>query len=193
MGGLPVRRIASIGLCAALLAGVTGSAAAADPARERVRAASHVPVPGADALLTQINGLGDVGTVLAPVTALLTAVLKADNGQFSPHEATLLVGAAKSAVADAGRRAPGTAATTPTAPGGLPADALAALDKALDTLRTATTSGDVAQVAPAVNAVLTGLVDYLAAVLLGSGLPKADLSGVQTLPLPVSTSTPPAS
>lgn len=38
------------------------------------------------------------------------------------------------------------------------------------------------QVVPAVTGVLTALVNFLAATLLGSGLPAANLPGLPTLP-----------
>lgn len=170
MRGLPVRRLASTALCAALLAGVTGPAAVAadDSARQRVPAAS-APVPGSDALLTQVKGLGDLGTVLAPLTELLNAVLKADNGQLSPNEAAKLVQAAKDAIARVNAAEPPTSSpSTLPAPYRTGSDALT---KALDTLEKAATSGDVGQVAPAVSEVLTGLVTYLTGLLLDSGLP----------------------
>src|SRR5262249_22147902 len=81
----------------------------------------------------------------------------------------------------------------------LAADALAALTKALDTLLKAITSGDVNQVVPALTGVLTGLVNYLAALLLSGGLPVPNLPGLPSLPslpslpglpLPVPTATP---
>ncbi|ANP55155.1 hypothetical protein J2Z21_003350 [Streptomyces griseochromogenes] len=189
MGGLSVRRIASTALCAGLLAGVTGPAAvAADSGQERVQAASHAPVPGADALLKQVTSLGNLGTVLTPVTNLLNAVLKADNGQLPADQAAQLVQAAKDAIAKVSGAAPATAEATQT-PGvkvraDLTSDALAALIKALDALLKAVTSGDASQVVPAVNGVLTGLVNYLAALLLSGGLPAPNLPGLPSLPLP---------
>lgn len=210
MGGPPVRRIACTALCAALLAGVTGPAAvAADSTRDRVHAASHAPVPGADALLAQVTLVAKLGVVVTPVTDLLNAVLKADNGQLPTDQATALVQAAKDAIAKVTAAAP----ATPTAAGplsplartdtkagtraDLASDALANLTKALDALLKAITSGDGAQVAPAVTAVLTGLVNYLAALLLSGGLPAPNLPGLPTLPsvpgLPVPTPTVPSS
>ncbi|WP_051926372.1 hypothetical protein [Streptomyces durhamensis] len=217
MGGPPARRIACITLCAALLAGVTGPAAvAADSTRDRARAASHAPVPGADALLAQVTLLANLGIVLTPVTGLLTAVLKADNGQLPTDQATALVQAAKDAIAKVTPAAPATptaAPTTPATPGplsprtttdhrattraDLAGDALANLTKALDALLKAITSGDATQVVPAVNGVLTGLVNYLAALLLSGGLPAPNLPGLPTLPslpgVPVPVPTVPAS
>ncbi|NEA61421.1 hypothetical protein G3I56_02165 [Streptomyces sp. SID12488] len=65
-------------------------------------------------------------------------------------------------------------------------DALAALQKSVDTLLTAVTSGDAANVVPAVTGVLTSLVGVVAATLLGGGLPAPDLAGLPPLPkLPV--------
>jgi len=213
MRGLSARRIASSALCAILMVGIAGpTAVAADSARERIHTESRAPVPGADALLAQVKSLGDLGSVLAPVTALLNAVLKADNGQLSADEAQKLVTAVKDAIAKITTPAttPGTvtkpgassastviAPTTLTklpspakqgdnsktpAPKDLKADALAALQKALDTLLAAVTSGDVGQVVPAVTGLLTALVNFLAATLLGSGLPAANLPGLPTLP-----------
>ena len=225
MRGLPVRRIASSALCGALLLGLAGPAAAAaetETARERVQAASQAPVPGADGLLAQVQGLGNLGAVLTPVTDLLNAVLKADSGQLSPEEATKLVDAVKAAIAKVSAAAPAApvtppAATLPAAPtGALPtsslptsslpalpsltksaddskassaqlpadlvADALAALQKAVDTLLKAVTSGDPTQVVPAVTGVLTGLVNVLAATLLGGKLPLPNLPGLPALP-----------
>ncbi|WP_432133091.1 hypothetical protein [Streptomyces sp. bgisy154] len=69
------------------------------PSRERARAASRAPVPGADALSSRSRTLGDLGSVLTPVTELLDTVLKADNGQLTPEQATRLGDAVKTAVA----------------------------------------------------------------------------------------------
>ncbi|WP_327695026.1 hypothetical protein [Streptomyces sp. NBC_00459] len=300
MRALPARRIASTALCATLLLGIGAPAALAadgDAARERGHAASRAPVPNADALLAQVKSLGDLGGVLKPVTDLLAAVQKADNGQLPLDEATKLVDAVKAAIAAATAAAPATPPValpvtpevpatpalpaapeipaapalpvTPEVPATLPVtlpatpevpatpalptapevpaapalpaapevpaapalpvtpevpappatpvlpakpalppaatlpmslkngkagkgpldivgDALAALQKSVDTLLTAVTSGDVANVGPAVTGVLTSLVGFVAATLLGGGLPAPDLAGLPPLPkLPV--------
>ncbi|CCK29969.1 putative secreted protein [Streptomyces davaonensis JCM 4913] len=240
MRALPARRIAVSALSATLLLGIAGPAAVAadDSARERTHAASHAPVPGADALLAQVKSLGDVGGVLSPVAELLNAVLKADNGQLPAADAQKLGQAVKDAIAKATAAAPvappavavpgtstststapttpATSATpalpaTPTLPTTLPtlptltksddskapsaelpadlvADALAGLQKAVDALLTAVTSGNVAAVLPAATAVVTGLVNLVAATLLGGGLPAPSLAGLPALPsLPVAT------
>lgn len=255
MSGLPVRRIASSALCGALLLGLAGPAAVAaehQSARSRVQVASQAPVPGADGLLAQVQSLGNLGTVLTPVTDLLNAVLKADNGQLSAEEATTLGDAVKAAIEKVGAVAAPAAPAVPSVPaapavpavpsapavpavpalpqtststlptGSLPAaaplapladsgadsravasaklpddlvaDALAGLQKAVDTLLAAVTSGDVTQVVPAVTGVLTALVNVLAATLLSGNLPLPDLPGLPALPsapsVPALPSTP---
>ncbi|MEU3484357.1 hypothetical protein [Streptomyces massasporeus] len=204
---LPARRIATSALCATLLLGVTGPAAvAADSASapEHTHAASRAPVPDADALLGQVESLGDLGGVIVPVTDLLTAVLKADGGQLPHSQAAKL----STSVQDAIDHATANAASPATAPGTtapnsplpqastLPApvdgrtevpedlagEALTALEKATDGLVKAVTSDDAAQVAPAVDAVVAGLVNAVAATLVGSELPAPDLAGLPSLP-----------
>ncbi|MFJ8020233.1 hypothetical protein [Streptomyces sp. NPDC096311] len=218
MRALPARRLASSVLCASLLLGISGPVALAadsDSARGHTRASA--PVPGADALLAQVKSLADIAGVLAPVTDLLNAVLKAENGQLSADQAAKLAQAVKDAIAKAGAAVPVTppAVSTPTLPA-LPAvptlpsvkksaeeqdnkaprdkgsrapaardlagDALAALQKAVDTLVAAATSGDATKVVPAATAVLTGLVNFVVAVVLGGGLPTASLPGLPPLP-----------
>ncbi|TGA93798.1 hypothetical protein E2651_35490 [Streptomyces sp. MZ04] len=68
------------------------------------------------------------------------------------------------------------------APADLKGDALKALQTAVDALVKAATGGDVTAVATAIPTVLTGLVNLVAATLLGGGLPAADLAGLPTLP-----------
>ncbi|MFJ2826931.1 hypothetical protein ACIPC1_04885 [Streptomyces sp. NPDC087263] len=236
MRALPARRIASSALCATLLLGIAAPAAVAadsDSARGRTSAAA-APVPGADALLAQVQSLADIGGVLKPVTDLLDAVLKADNGQLSADQAATLGQAVKDAIAkltaavpvtppvavpdapavpaapalpatpavpalpaapalpavpalpkNAGDqdddKAPGASGSRAAAPADLKADALAALQKAVDTLLAAVTSGDPAGVVPAATAVVTGLVNLIVAVVLGGGLPVPDLPGLPSL------------
>ncbi|MFJ4719097.1 hypothetical protein [Streptomyces luteogriseus] len=204
---LPARRIATSALCATLLLGVTGPAAvAADSASApaHTQAASRAPVPDADALLGQVQSLGDLGGVLVPVADLLTAVLKADGGQLPHSQAAELSTSVQDAIDHATANAPAPAATPgTTAPGsplpqastlpapvddpagtpvGLADEALAALEKATDGLFKAATSDDAAQVTPAVNAVVAGLVNAVAATLVGSELPAPDLAGLPSLP-----------
>ncbi|MEU1531205.1 hypothetical protein [Streptomyces fagopyri] len=230
---LPARRIATSALCATLLLGIAGPAATAAgsaPARGRTHAAA--PVPGADALLTQVQSLANISGVLAPVTDLLNAALKADAGQLSAADAAKLSQAVKDAIAKATATLPAVPATpsvpalpstpalpaTPAVPAvpslknadergdterrgdagqqddkaprargsraaaDLSGDALTALQKAVDALVKAVTSGDATQVVPAATAVVTGLVNFVVAVVLGGGLPAPNLPGLPALP-----------
>jgi hypothetical protein len=103
--------------------------------------------------------------VLTPVTELLNAVLKADDGQLTPDQATKLGDAVKAAIAQAAAAAP----TPPSPKSGakaraaadLSADALAGLQKAVDALLKAGTSGDAGQVVPAATNVATSLVNWV--------------------------------
>ncbi|MGW3955118.1 hypothetical protein ACWEKM_30225 [Streptomyces sp. NPDC004752] len=191
---LTARSIASTALSATLLVGIAGPAAvAADSPRERTHAASRAPVPGADAALAQTKALAGLGAVLTPVTDLLNQALQ--NGQLTPEQAKKLADAVKVAIAQITAAAPAAPAPAKQGDDGkaakakdLHGDALAALQKAVDTLLAAVTSGDVGQVLPAVTAVVTGLVNLLAATLLGGGLPAANLPGLPALPsLPAAT------
>lgn len=107
MRALPVRRIATSALCATLLIGIAAPASmAADGDLPRGHSHAAAPVPGADALLAQTKTLGDISGVLAPVTALVDAALKADNGQIPADQATKLGQAAKDAIAKVTAAAP---------------------------------------------------------------------------------------
>ncbi|MDX3697695.1 hypothetical protein PV726_47515 [Streptomyces europaeiscabiei] len=114
---LPARRLAVSALCATLLLGVSAPAAlAADVESARDRARSAAPVPSVDSLQSQLKGLGALGGVLKPVTDLLDAVVKADNGRLSDDQATKLGKAVQDAIVKAKAEAP----VTP--PAALPAD-----------------------------------------------------------------------
>ncbi|MEV7070225.1 hypothetical protein [Streptomyces sp. NPDC093990] len=183
MRGLPARRIASTALCATLLVGLAGPAAvAADPAREHAHAVSRAPLPDADALRAQVKALSDLGGVITPVTDLLHTVLRADDGRLPAAQATELGTAVKDAIARADA-APATTLPAPTRNGGAtgaaPADvigdALAALQKAIDELIEAVTSGDAAEISAAVTDSVASLVDTVAATLVGGRLPAPSL------------------
>ncbi|MFG2726257.1 hypothetical protein [Streptomyces canus] len=209
MRGLPARCIASCALCAALLVAVAGPTAAASR--------GPVPVPHEDALRPQVEALAELGGVLTPVTDLLNTVLKADDGQISVEQAAKLGDAVKDATAKITEEAsaaavtpPATdATTTPTpsllltliqndddearsikAPADLLDDAIDALEKAIDDLLTAVTSGEATQVESTLPAAISGLVDAVAATMIDTELPAPDLAGLSSLPsssqLPVS-------
>ncbi|MFE9985545.1 hypothetical protein ACFYRK_01625 [Streptomyces sp. NPDC005381] len=210
MRALPVRRIATSALCATLLIGIAAPASMAADSDLRGHSHAAAPVPGADALLAQTKTLGDISGVLAPVTALVDAALKADDGQIPADQATKLGQAAKDAIAKVTAAAPVAppAAVPAVPPVALPAvpplsknaerpralaaadvkaDALTALQTAVDSLVKAVTSGDAASVVPAATAVVTGLVNFVVATVLGGGLPAPNLPGLPALPaLPTS-------
>ncbi|MFG6300040.1 hypothetical protein [Streptomyces rochei] len=233
---LPARRIATTALTAGLLIGLSGPAVMAadgESVRERTHAASRAPLPDAAELQDQVGSLAGLGGVLTPVTDLLSAVLKADDGKLAATDADQFAAAVKDALAKAeaadadaddtattpetttpGTTTPGT--TTPgtstpaqppavTAPDAetpvtlpapvaaqgtdetaaasdLAASAYAELQKQIDALIKASTSGTAEQVSPAVKDVVTGVVNVVAATLVGGELPAADLAGLPALP-----------
>ena len=173
MRGLPVRRIASSALCATLLIGIAAPAAmAADSdCGAAARPCGRRPYPARTRCSPRSRPSATSAASSAPVTDLLDAALKADNGQLSADQATKLGDAVKAAVAKITAAAPAAppaaapavpaaparaapcprcsprAPSDPRAQGAPPtsmADALAALQKAVDTLLEAVTSGDVA-------------------------------------------------
>ncbi|MFE1156949.1 hypothetical protein ACFW33_28775 [Streptomyces sp. NPDC058830] len=216
---LPARRIATTALTAGLLIGLSGPAVMAadgESVRERTHAASHAPLPDAAELQDQVVSLAGLGGVLTPVTDLLSAVLKADNGKLAATDADQLAAAVKDALAkadaadadadDTATTTPGTTTPGTTAPGtstpaqppvvtapeaetpvtlpapvvaqdsdataaaaDLTASAYAELQKQIDALIKASTSGTAEQVSPAVKDVVTGVVNVVAATLVGGG------------------------
>jgi hypothetical protein len=217
---LPARRIATSALCAGLLIGLSGPAVMAadgDSVRERTHAASRAPLPDADELQSQVGSLAGLGGVLTPVTDMLTTILKADNGQLSAADAEKLSAAVEDALAkaeavdtdadDAAATAPEAGTDTPVtlpapvtaqnedgtaAASDLSATAQAELQKQIDALVKATTSGTADQVSPAVEDVMTGIVNVVAATMVGSGLPAADLAGLPGVPTAPEATTPEA-
>jgi hypothetical protein len=80
---------------------------AADSVSARGRTThAAVPDPGADALLAQVQSLGDIAGALTPVTDLLNAALKADNGRLFADDAAKLSQAVKDAIAKVTTAAP---------------------------------------------------------------------------------------
>ncbi|CAM5631634.1 hypothetical protein STENM327S_03246 [Streptomyces tendae] len=74
----------------------------------------------------------------------------------------------------------------------LSAAANAALQKQVDALVKATTSGTAEQVSPAVKDLMTGVVNVVAATLVGNGLPAADLAGLPGVATTPEATTPDA-
>ncbi|MCF2130728.1 hypothetical protein L1I79_30515 [Strepomyces sp. STD 3.1] len=231
---LPARRIATTALCAGLLIGLSGPAVMAadgESARERTHAVSQEPLPDMAELQSQVAGLAGLGGVLTPVTDLLNAVLKADDGRLTAADADQFAAAVKDALAKADAadadaddaaasdtvNLPGT--TTPAQPPAvtapqagnpvtlpapvvaedqtaaapdLAATAYADLQKRIDALVKATTAGNAEQVSPAIDEVMTGISNVVAATLVANGMPAADLAGLPALPAAPEATTPEA-
>jgi hypothetical protein len=220
MRGLPARCIASCALSAALLVAVAGPSAAAsrgpvpvphgDALRPQVQALAQlggVLTPVTDLLNTVLkadNGqisveqaakLGDAvkdatakiteatsaAAVTLPATGTTTAPSMTTGSTTTPIPSLLLTLIQNG---DDGR------ARSVKAPADLLDDAIDALEKAIDDLITAVTSGEATQVESTLPAVISGLVDAVAATMVDTELPAPDLAGLSTLPsgsqLPVS-------
>ncbi|MEV4937894.1 hypothetical protein [Streptomyces zaomyceticus] len=122
MRPLATRRITALAISAVITLGTAGPAIAGEhhPTTAADRAA-RTPLPGAAALLTQAEALGELGSVSTPVTDLVRAALKADAGQLPAADAEALRARIAEAVAEARATAPAlpdTPATPPAA--GLP-------------------------------------------------------------------------
>ncbi|MFI9116558.1 hypothetical protein [Streptomyces venezuelae] len=113
MRPLATRRITALAISAAITLGTAGPAFADEhrPSTAAARAA-RAPLPNAAALLSQTEALGELGSVITPVTELLTATLKADSGQLPAADAETL----KAKIAAAVDQAKATAPALPDAP-----------------------------------------------------------------------------
>ncbi|MEU6854019.1 hypothetical protein ABZ901_29340 [Actinacidiphila alni] len=203
-------RITGVVVAGALVATLAGgalstTAAAAAPADTKPAGTSATQAaPDATALLAQAKSLGDMAGVITPVTKLVQDVL-AKPGTVPPATVTADAAAAKSAI-DAAKAAapaapatpaapalpavpslgtPGKAATVPAGPiatRDVKADALTALQTAVDSLVKAATAGDPAGLLTAATGVITGLVNVAVATVLSGGLPAPNLPGLPALP-----------
>ncbi|MFD5267512.1 hypothetical protein [Streptomyces sp. NPDC058335] len=202
MRGLPVRRTAPIALCATLALGIaapTALAADGDATRQRTYAAPSAPLTGADALLASARKLDEVQPVLTPITDLLDTSLRSDGDRLGTDSARRLGAAAEEALTEVTKAAAPTG-TPPSADtrartraADVTDDLLAAVQKQVDALLAAATSGDIGQILPAATSLVTGLVDMVTSLVDGLSLPALDdllpeLPGLPTTPeLPVET------
>ncbi|MFJ9349696.1 hypothetical protein [Streptomyces sp. NPDC101237] len=159
-----------------------------------------------DTVLAADNGqltpdqAGPLGDAVKAAIAQVTAAAPAASPAAAAPSAPALPSTSALPAAPVRAAFPAPAAAQAKGLGGAPAakdltgDALKALQSAVDALLKAATSGDPAQVPPAATAVVTGLVNLLAAILLGGGLPAPDLPGLPSLPaapsLPATPSLP---
>ncbi|MEU0117467.1 hypothetical protein ABZ137_28185 [Streptomyces bobili] len=202
MRGLPVRRIASTALCATFVLGIATPAALAvdgDATRDRTRAVPSAPLTGADTLLARARTLDRVQPLLTPVTDLLDTSLKPDGGRLDADRARRLGVAAEEALTEV-TKAVAPTGTPPRAGTGARAraadtadDVLAAVQKQVDALLAAATSGDLSQILPTATSLVTGLSDLVTSLVDGLSLPALEdlLPEAPTLPttpaLPVET------
>ncbi|MEU7071891.1 hypothetical protein AB0B30_25535 [Streptomyces narbonensis] len=114
MRPLATRRLTALAISVAITLGAAGPALAGEhhPSSAAERAA-HAPLPEAAALLTQAEALGDLGSVTTPVTELVTAALKADEGQLPAADADTLKTKIAAAVEQAKESAPAPLPDTP--------------------------------------------------------------------------------
>jgi hypothetical protein len=197
MRPLVSRRAATAVVCAALVLGAAGPAAASAHIATRDAGAhtARSPLPLSPAPGKQAEALQDVVT---PVADLIKDVLATGHGRLSAAEAKKHSAAITDALAAMKDATPGSSrAALPTeghgkaAPADLTDDALAALKQVTDALIDAARTGDTTGVVTQVTAVVTSLVNLILATLLGSALPPAALPDLVDLPpLPVTPQLP---
>ena len=219
MRGLPARCFASCALCAALLVAVAGPTAAAsrgpvpvphaDALRPQVEALAElggVLTPVTDLLNTVLKA--DNGQISAEQAAKLGDAVKDATAKITEEASAAAVTLPATGMTTTPSTTTGST-TTPTpsllltliqngdagarsvkAPADLLDDAIDALEKAIDALLEAVTSGEGTQVESTLPAVVSGLVDAVAATMIDTELPAPDLAGLSSLPsssqLPVS-------
>ncbi|MFF0745900.1 hypothetical protein ACFYVL_36465 [Streptomyces sp. NPDC004111] len=171
----------STAVCGALALGTAGPAFSAVGAPSTAAAVDVPPIPGAEALGQQTKVLGDAAGVLKPVTDLLTAALAAPGGKLPAADADSLGKAVTDAIAKAGEAAP-KAPTRGAEAVDLKAKALADLQVKVTALLEVAKKGDPKALAVAVQATITASVNVLVSIVLGGGLPAADLPGLPKLP-----------
>ncbi|MFC9729354.1 hypothetical protein ACFWGM_38260 [Streptomyces roseolus] len=118
MRPLATRRLTALAISAALALGTAGPAFADDhrPSRTAADRAARAPLPDATALPAQTEALADVGGVTTPVTELVAAVLKADDGRIPAADADALKAKIRAAVDRAREAAPAPLPENPAAP-----------------------------------------------------------------------------
>ncbi|MEV0121202.1 hypothetical protein AB0I16_06515 [Streptomyces sp. NPDC050703] len=176
MRALPVRRIATTTLCATLLLGTAGPAlASADTAPgEETRTAPHTPGQSPKALLAEAKRLHDAGGVITPAADLLVAVLEAKGYELSvaaadKHAQAVRTEAQKVAARQPAAPAGSSAARAPEPPAG----SLPALQKTVDNLLKASTTGDATGVVKEGRSLVTGLLQGVLGGLGGAAQPAA--------------------
>ncbi|WP_411108181.1 hypothetical protein [Streptomyces sp. c-19] len=117
MRPLATRRLTALAISAVITLGTAGPAIAGEHhASTAADRAARAPLPEAAALLSQAEALGDLGSVTSPVTELVTAALKADEGQLPAADAEALKAKIAAAVDEAKAAAPAPLPDAPVTP-----------------------------------------------------------------------------
>ncbi|MFF8603699.1 hypothetical protein ACF065_30020 [Streptomyces sp. NPDC015232] len=108
-------RLTALAISAALTLGTAGPAFADEhrPSRPATHAGVGAPLPDSATLLAQAKALGELGSVSTPVTELITAALKADDGQLPAADAAAFKTKIQTAVDEAKAAAPAPLPETP--------------------------------------------------------------------------------
>lgn len=208
MRSLVSSRAAAAAVCAALVIGTAGTAVATTVNEAPASVGAEVaPAADVETLNQQTQALRSLSGAIMPVTDLLTAALKADNGQLSAADVQKHQSAIKKAL-DAVRQAaqanPAANPANPAKPEGnagnanpvnavgadhkapaaadLTAQAVASVQKSTDALLKATTTKDAKAVTARSEAVVTSLVNLAAAMVMNGSLPAPNLPGLPELP-----------
>ncbi|MEV8341076.1 hypothetical protein [Streptomyces niveus] len=203
MRSLVSSRAAAAAVCAALVLGTAGTAVATTAHQPPAGVGADVadaPVADVEALRQQTQTLGALSGAITPVTALLDAVLKAENGQLpaadvQKHQAAIKKGleaVRNAAQANPAKPADNAAHTNPVnavgadhkapAAADLTAAAVASVQKSTDALLKASATKDAKAVATQSEAVVTSLVNLTAATVVNGALPAPNLPGLPELP-----------
>lgn len=204
MRSLVSSRAAAAAVCAALVIGTAGTAVATTVNEAPASVGAEVaPAADVETLNQQTQALRSLSGAIMPVTDLLTAALKADNGQLSAADVQKHQSAIKKAL-DAVRQAAQANPANPAKPEGnagnanpvnavgadhkapaaadLTAQAVASVQKSTDALLKATTTKDAKAVTARSEAVVTSLVNLAAAMVMNGSLPAPNLPGLPELP-----------
>ncbi|MGW1015977.1 hypothetical protein [Streptomyces niveus] len=200
MRSLVSSRAAAAAVCAALVLGTAGTAVATTAHQPPAGVGADVadaPVADVEALRQQSQTLGALSGAITPVTALLDAALKAENGRLpaadvQKHQAAIKKGL--EAVRNAAQANPAKPADNANPVNAVGADhkapaaadlttaAVASVQKSTDALLKASATKDAKAVATQSEAVVTSLVNLTAATVVNGALPAPNLPGLPEMP-----------
>ncbi|MEU7030099.1 hypothetical protein AB0A60_25895 [Streptomyces sp. NPDC046275] len=192
-------RFTALAISAALTLGTAGPAFADEhrPSRPATHAGVGAPLPDSATLLAQAKALGELGSVSTPVTELITAALKADDGQLPAADAAAFKTKIQTAVDEAKGAAPAPLPETPAAetpvtpPAVVPPAASAATSPVTSALPAGTRAAAPADlVGDALATVQKAVAELLAAVTSGNAtgvVPQVTATLTSLVNLAVST------